>query len=370
MKKKLILITTLAVLAIAVVFFLQKGGKQANDKPNVYALLTLTGATSEIGKMTQKVMTMYMEANKDCSFNLHFVDSESSPEKAITALNQTLIGEKSPIVISGGTYISKATIPFVDSKHGFTIAIATVPIENNQIKACRTFQRISNGIVDVMTPLLDYTKQQKRSILIIYSNDEFGIATKNYFSGEMIKHENTKISSLPFSLTESNVREIAMKAVASESSTILITGTAAPAYTNIIRELKTQNYKGEIIADVSFSHPFVYKNLGELAEDVIFVCTKSDFSNQNSDNAIEFATLCKKNNLPSYYITVHAFDALSLIDILVKNNKELSQKTFVDLSKFNGCAGPVDFLPNGNCNYSFTLAKISKNKIIQLENGK
>ncbi|MBP5343756.1 MAG: hypothetical protein J6Y85_01595, partial [Alphaproteobacteria bacterium] len=73
---------------------------QNSGKKNVYAVLPLTGLSGHIGTEQKAVIELWKKKNPNAPFNIHIIDSETTPMKAITALRQALLDEENPVVIT------------------------------------------------------------------------------------------------------------------------------------------------------------------------------------------------------------------------------------------------------------------------------
>ena len=59
--------------------------KPSGNKKVVYAMLPLTGAVAEVGKEAQRYTQIWEKLNPNAPFKIEFVDSESKPDRAVSA---------------------------------------------------------------------------------------------------------------------------------------------------------------------------------------------------------------------------------------------------------------------------------------------
>ena len=118
--KSVIGLSVAALVAIFIVYTNMQEQKalQNSGKRNVYAVLPLSGPMGQSGKEAQQVMNHYYQKG-DYPFNLIYIDSETNPTKAITALQQKTVNDENPIVIAALTGITEAVAPYIRQKNGF-----------------------------------------------------------------------------------------------------------------------------------------------------------------------------------------------------------------------------------------------------------
>ena len=175
MNKKLLSFIGVLVIIFLGVFILTRREVKNDKKHTIYAVLPLSGAAAELGNNTKNAIDMYLSENNESIITIQYIDSESSPSKAISALNQALIGVEKPIVITEVASISNALIPVVNDHNGFCINLCTVSITNENKTKYNSYQRYSLGIVYAAKPLVEYINKKYSSICIIHSNDEYGL---------------------------------------------------------------------------------------------------------------------------------------------------------------------------------------------------
>lgn len=360
MTKKLFLYALLAVAivaaAISISMFNKSGNETESGKRKVYAVLPLTGAMSELGKTEKNTIDMYMANNPDSPIELVYVDSGSNVSNALSSLSKETVGDNNPIVISSPTYISKAVIPKVAQQNGFTFAIATIPLVDKSVTSCRQYQRVSVGVEDVMDPIIKYLRDnQIPTMSILYNNEEFGILCKDYVESRYLKSGGKIPFVDSFSLSDTNVRELVLQAISSQPAAILVTGSPTVGYANIFRELKSQGYNGHILADIAFANPFIYRNLGDAAENVKFVAASSMIMNSQNNH---FNHLCTLNDIVPCSVPCQAYDAIALIDYMLKNNIPISQDNIANIDFSKEGTQTLLLLPNGKCNYDCILVSI------------
>lgn len=367
MKKAYAIIGTIIA---AVVFWIAttQSSIEKENKRCVYAVLPLTGPIAQLGKTIQGAMQMYLEEHPYSRIDVVFVDSASVPDKALSALNAKTASKDNIIVVSALSSVSSALIPFVSNKHGFLFPILTVAITDGGNNNC--YQRFSMGTRDIVDPIATYARENYNTVSILYANEDYGLRNKDRFvqvfsdSSKRGSLEQRILSQTSFDLQDKNVREIVSRIVTDHPEAIYITGNGTATYINLIKSINEVGFKGKVLADASFSNPFVYKALGNIAERVLFTCANSDLTYPQNKEAIEFRNYCQKHEIIPYGTTSNAYDVLGLIDLLLDKSENITASTISEMAEYVG-SDRVKFTGRGDCEYVCTLANVRGNEIIE-----
>lgn len=366
MKKQLLYFTMAIALAVAIALVGIRP-KPDNGRRRVYAALPLTGATSELGQMVKKTFDLYVNNVADCMFDLEYIDVESSSQKAITAVQQKIVNDGQPIVIAPFSYLANALISPVDQRGGFTFAVSCFSVNPRMTQSSVMYQRICASTEDIIRPVAEYAKNKFLSIAIVHSDDEYAISCRKSFENYYADGRHVIRGAASFTISSTDVRGVVAKAVGMKADAIYVTATASTAYINVFRELSAVGYSGGIITDMPFSNPFVYKALGDSAQNIVFSCTLADVFDTSkptlTKSMMNFQELCEKNDIPPYMVTVQAYDTLLIIDYFLRNNIPFSQDDFAHMQRFQGVAGELIFKPHGECSYPCILAHVVKGRI-------
>ena len=335
--------------------------EQSNNKKNVYAVLPLTGFASHVGQTEKKTLELWKELHPDYSFNLKIIDSESTPSKALSALQQALLNEENPVIITSNSMFSYNFIPLVEERKGFEFMIVTFEKQNFQNNY---FLRMSEKNTDSLTPVIDYAKRYK-DIYAFYTNEEFGKNSVNFLSELLSKQGQTLTDSIPIETTQRDLRIEALKAINGKADAVFVLGFGCIGYSNIIRELQEQGFTGDILTGTATADPAVFSLIDTQNGRVIF--PDKDMPMNDGKHSAIIDALQQKLNARPFYVSFETWDTLDLIDWTIKNNKPFSQKTYSDLGKWKGVAGDIKFGNDGNVGYQFHLATFKNGKIVPVE---
>ncbi len=372
MKKSLTLLASVLILVLVIVSIhnLRQVRNNSNVNVDVYAVLPLTGPIAQLGKTIQSSMKMYLDEHPQSKLNVIFVDSASAPDKALSALSAKTISKNRILVISALSSVSSTLIPFISQKDGFIFPILTVALSESDEAIC--YQRFSMGTRDVVDPIALFAKDHYNKVSVLYANEDYGLRNKSRFIQQYTESTNAEgkiLSETAFDLQDKNFREIVSRVVAQDPNAIYVTGNGTATYINVIKAIAESGYKGQILADASFSNPFVYDALGAIAERVLFSCANSDLSHPNNEEALQFQTNCRKHGVIPYATTSNAYDVLGFIDMLISQGESISAKTIDSLGEYVG-ADHIRFIGHGDCEYTCKLAVIANGEIVEAKNEK
>ena len=347
MIKKIIIILCVAVGLFAVGYNAYQSEKQATTgKRKVYAVLPMSGPFATYGKDLQKIMNIYM-AQKEFDFEIKYIDSEGNPTKAVTGLQQATVNDKHPLVISAFSYISTVLAPVVQDKNGFLFGVITVSINSDT----NSWQRISGTEKDTITQMIDYMKQTQKKTNIVCLQDEYALKEL-----KAIKEAGIVINKEMFlDMNILDVRNSIVKLLSDKPERIIVLGQPTPGYINIIRELKSQEFKGEVFTDSALANPPIIKALGDNAEGVYTSTMTIESDMPLPDKVKMMGELLKKENVPVYISVSEAVDTLDMIQYTLENNLPFTQETYAKMGKWDGLAGTTYFPGNGQANVDFYI---------------
>lgn len=331
---------------------------------NVSVVLPLTGPSAEFGNSVKRVMDKWMEANSGKThFRISYIDAESSPVKAVSAFHENAVSHRPDVVIVGPTYLANAIIPAAAEMDVFVLPIATFFSALKNMDKYQNFQAVSMNIEDSITPIIEKLRKEHLNCAVVYSNDDFGMLSKNFIEEHF--DESLIVATYPFSPNDNTIRDTMARCINSKVSAVVVTGTTYPAYISAIRELFQQGFEGIVFADIAYSNPFVIKAMGNLADRPFFVCTTSDFwDGSGTDLSQGYYVACQQLNEPPYFLSLQAWDSLTLTELLVSNNINLNRNSIISTG-FDGVLHNLRFSDNGAANYSCCLARLQNGKLIE-----
>ena len=354
---KKILLTICAVVVIGAIIAMNiLQDQQTSGKRNVYALLPLTGPMAQTGKDAKAVMDHYYK-NGNYGFNLVYIDSETNPTKAITALQQKAINDDSPIVVAALSGVVSAVAPYVQQKNGFLYAITAC---NKDLPA---FLRLHSDVDGMLEPTVSYIKNHYKNIAIVYVEDEFGRLERNYFTKRM-EELSIPVYEVSIGLKTLDVRNEVLKVISKNPEAVVIMGVPNQGYINVMRELKTQEYKGQIFMDPAITSPHIRT---QIPNDIMGTCLSLEAEASKNERQQQFQADLSNMNMPIYSMLIEAADVLNLIQHTLDNNLAFTQETYNNMKQWEGISGTIKFFGKGDTAYKYLLVRYKDGKFIPIE---
>ncbi len=364
---KKITISVVLLIGLLVVSFI--GGKglynSSSSGKTVYAIYPMSGAFAEGGKNARLITEMYFKNNPKSNLSVKYIDSESNPIKAVSAINQAIVSDENPLAISVITSVGAACIPALANKNGFAIAVCA--LKTKQFDDISNYQFLSYKVEDVVRLPAQFLYRTCDSCVIIYSSEEYGLSGANAFKNTFESFGKNVVGMIPYMIGDSGTREVVEKAMSLDADSIFVVGVPTTGYLNIFRDIKGRGFNGKIASDIVFSSPFIYQALDAVADGIVFVCCDCDLDEPRTDSGKEFRNACLANHITPYYGLVEIYDALLVSDSFVQEKLAFSQETFMNLGQFTGCLGTVKCSVRGEAEYSFCLGTVSNGKIVPVE---
>ena len=354
-----------ALVAIFIVYtnIQEQKALQESGKKNVYAVLPLTGFGSHVGKQQKATIELWKEKNPNAPFNIHIIDSESAPMKAATALRQALLDEENPIVITSNSGISYNSLPIVEEKGGFEFMICT--FERDGFKNTH-FLRPCDRTIDSMKHVAKYLSKYKKLVLF-YTNEDFGRSSVNGLEKLLKQSGIEPIEHIAIEPTQRDIRIEALKALKEQPEAIAVLGFTTLSTINLIKELRIQGYTGDIVTGTGLADPSYFSQLENYLDKLIFPDKKMQLT--EGPNVPELKKIEQAIGGRPFYIPLETWDTLDLINWTIKNNKPFTQETYAKLGKWEGIAGDIEFLDDGNVIYEFYLATFKDGKIVPVKDS-
>jgi len=334
-------------------------------KRNLYALLPLTGVIAQPRQDYKKAMEVSYKNLKNPAINILYIDSQFQPTQAVTALQHAILNDEHPLVLAWTLAIASAVIPQVGDR-GFIFSGSTV--EYDALKKNNNYERLSTTSTEGVRLIVDYLAKKHKKVAIVHSNDVYGHANKDAFI-KHIKNYPMEYVVMDFENKSLSMRDLVYKLLAQnpDIDAIFMSAPASHAFLEFFKELKTQEFKGEVLADIAFSQKFVFDALGDITEGIVFVTLEPQLENPRNPQAKAFRDLAFNSGLYPSFTSIEAYDMVTLINHMIANNIPLAQESFLEMKEFDGAAGKIIFSGLGDAVYPFILATFKDGKIIPVE---
>ncbi|MBP5534597.1 MAG: amino acid ABC transporter substrate-binding protein [Alphaproteobacteria bacterium] len=361
--KKVLIVLFIALCIFAVGYNAYRSEQRVdNGKKKVYAILPVTGNLSFQGKEEKKTMEVWMQNHPDAPFELEFFDNESDATKSLTLAQRIAMSDKQPLFICPTGGMCHPIVPQLKAMNGFMILSPSTQEEDGTYKE---FQRISYGSADMNKPLIDSVKKGQ-TVVIMHSNDTAGHTGADKTKGTLEKNGAVVVEKLAFDTKELDMKIVVLKAISYKTDVIFVISPPTIGFINVIKELKTQEYPGVILADAALRTPSVVAMLEDNADGVYTSVMPTERIYQEYP---QVADILKKNDLELYTFPINVWDIMDVISYFVANNIPFNQSEFMKMGKWHGISGDIVFTENGNSTYPFILSVIKGGKFVPVEEG-
>ena len=335
---------------------------QESGRRNLYTILPLTGGLASVGQEYKTVID-FETKNEDYPFNVIYVDSESNPMKGLTALQAATVSEDKPIVFSFMSSVGSAIAPYIDKQNGFMFAVSSQSINAD----VASYQQVATSLADQLDPLIKHIASHYKQLDIVYIMDEYGLAQKKYVVDALNKQGFTAIRELAIPMNISDPRNEVVKLLAQNPEVIFIMGNPTLGYINLFKNLKEQNFGGDILADATLSNPSVQNNIGTNANGVISLAMKIETETALSPKEQAFKNKIESQGIRINPKPIQAVDALKLIRYTLENNLPFERKTYENLKGWESSSGDIISFKNGLSTYPTILSIYRDGKYYPVE---
>ena len=333
---------------------------QESGKRNIYALLPLTGMYASAGQEMNELVQNYMKERPDSKIQIIPIDSQSDATKAITAVQQATLNEEHPIILTSETASVNGLMPLLKERDGFMVIFGGIAYPEK----FTNFQRVTYSSKDAVKPQIEYmNKKGLNDTVLLYSFNDYGNIVANEFRNEYTKSGGKILGEYSFVPSDPDIRIMILKVLRDNPSSVFISSVYCIALQNIIKELRSQGYKGTILADPLSSQPYFLKQMGDAIDGMVFLSPDYEhYQNSLSGKVIE--QFKKNKDLNPSVFAISLLDTVQAIDEITKNNWEISRDTFVNKLKHINSA---EFVKDGNAQYKFRLTTTKHGELVPVE---
>lgn len=316
-----------------------------NSSEDIGIIIPLSGGYSDVGHWMQMGIELAIEdlqTNYNININPIYEDSQSNPNKAISAYHKLKTTRNIKNYISTVSSVCLALKPLVIKDDNLLIVnaghkdIISEDVDNIYRHAL-TIPQEAHFLADQ----LKSRRNDIKKISLLYTNNDIGVEFQNIFSGDF-STTDVKITGISYEEQETNLKNIVLKLVNSGPDVFVIYGYTKN-FAPLIKTIRELNYNGEIYANQGFSTPSVIQNAGAAGNAVLF----SDYDIPESDaiKALNDRAIRKYGQSLSP-MSITSYNIMYLMGLAVINTKNDSTQT------------PISFL-NGLQEYEINGMKLS-----------
>lgn len=334
MNLKLIRIV-LVGLAINVLLF-SCSNREDSNKIKIGALIAQTGYGAMFGESEVNALRLLEEKYGD-KIVVYIEDNKSNAKDGVTAVNKLLNLNNVDVIYTDLTTVANAISPIVKSHDKVLLAAVYLStlLDNNKY-AIRNLPRGSDEVKLLMDFLVE-NQYDVSKVASIVSNDEFGNSSNKDFKGLLKDYESTIVYEgiIPDAL---GIKSEVSKLIKLNPNVVFI-ASLQPHLGTVVKELRVQGFKGEIITTDAFAFPYIYQAAGEYAKNTIYV----DFPTtaKSEKFAEEYKLKFNSDLIPT---AILCYDGLSIVlDNISQTNGNGLQNLFESLEQktYDGIYGKI-----------------------------
>lgn len=333
----------------------QKAAKRDMD---VLVLIPLTGPAAEYAKYSQMGFSL---AERDiipvggASIKVRYVDTRSDPKEAVTALNQALLVKRPDAVIALMSTILKAVGPVLEQQHIPVIANA-VAAPNVARPDQGLFRVFPTADVVARTAVDLASKNNCKTIALVYVNDEYGAGTRESLAASAEKQGIQVSSAEPFAPVERDFRNQWKRILANNPDCVFVAGYG-PGYSAVLQQLGEQAYQGTVVTDFTLSAPHVLKATGGVKDGtfVIGPAIRPEFRDK---------ALAAFPNAAYFVNVATAYDALRLLGAAGADDNSVPLATRISrVNLQDGAFGSLRLAASGDEEIPMTVYKVQNGSL-------
>lgn len=351
-------------------------------EPAVYKIganLILTGSAAMSGEYVKNGIDLAVEeineagGIKNKKVEIVYGDNKNDPKEAVSIFNKLVTADRVPAIISMFSSPSLAQVKLADEKKVvLATTIVSLPgIGNMSPWVFRYFISI-DAECSVLADFI-FTKQNIKKIGFLYINDDYGRGGFKSFKDSYEKLGGSITFAESFEKNDIDFRSILFRLKATNPEGVCVIGYDKPLGI-IIKQIREVGIKSQIFAPMSLSVPVVLEQAGDAAEGAYLTMSNFDIDYPATPLAKKFITNYQKKfgKLPSHY-SAFAYDLVRLIcrAIEMKGYTPSAIKDgLLSIINYPAVMGNVTILPNGETEFSLSIKRIKKGKIVPLFESK
>ena len=311
MKKKVLILVLLALVAIATVFVI-KGCPNKNKKDIVIGgVISLTGDNALQGKLGQNGMLLAIDfINEEGGIDGQKVifkseDSKTTAKDAITAFSKLVNVDNIAAALSTGDVEFQALNGIVDKNKIVTMAtICSGMLEDNRspyyFRYCYN-EKIADSVL--LTYLAE--KMDVDQMVLVYPNNAWGQEIDKYNSIYASKNNIDIVDKVTYDVNSLEQKAVALKIIDNKVPLVCARGFGS-SFESVLRSLKETGFEGIVVGDITIALPGTVSNTKGAVEGAYYV----SFDLNDDPNDL-FTAKYKTRYEEKYGIEPSVWDAMS-----------------------------------------------------------
>jgi len=367
-KKVVITVGVIAVMAIGVLVLLKQQEDKSQNLIKIGAVLPLTGDIASYGADTKNGIDLAIDLANSKQTKYKFVveyhDSKGEAKTAVTVLERLLATSKPKVVIGENTSSATASMIPIADKHK-TILISPSATASNLSKQSSYFFRVypSDNEEGIFMANTIAQKHPNANVVIIYANNDFGIGSKDVFEKNAKTLGIKVLQSFGYSTDATDFKSI-LTVVKSHNPDVIY----MPGYYKdgaiLLKQIKEIGINASSYGSGTHEDPKLIEIAGIASEGFMYPMSMGFNTNSSEPVVTTFISdFNKKFGKDPGVLSALGYDCAKLIieGVLTQGTSVDDIKRYILTTKnIQGAAGLMNFDSNGDVHKPFIL-KIVKN---------
>jgi branched-chain amino acid transport system substrate-binding protein len=363
-----------ALTIVLALLILTASGCAKEKSIKIGAVLPLTGEFQLYGQAIQKGVELAFEnllsSEKDFQYSLSVEDSESDPDKG-AALVEQLYGDGFTAIIGGVTTAeAMKAVPIADQYDRVLLSPSASTPELTGIS--KFFYRVFVSDSREGTTMANFATQKLKisSVVILAKEDAFAQGNQEVFETNFKRQGGEVLETTEFPSEGGDFSGLIGRVMTLTPDAVYIAAYAEET-SQIVLELRRQEYKGYVLATAAFASPEIIEKVGQPAEGVFL--TQAGFDTKSEDPLIKgfVDAYREKYGLTPDLYAAHGYDSvLVLAEAVRESGGEFASDLWSalrGLRDFQGVTGTLQFDERGDVQKFPRVFVVNEGQLVDYE---
>lgn len=325
---------------------------EPEKKPDVLAILPMTGPASYLGEELRNGMLLALEQHGN-SIDISFEDSQSSGQGAVSVLTQKLLARKPEVILSSMSSVSMSLAPVAERlKIPLIGLVVTTPKFAGQNPWTFKFFPSASEEVDSLVPAI--RRMDVRRLGVLYVVDDFGSSILEQFR-KRESEMGTEIIAEQFLPADSDFRTQLLRLKGRAIDGLYIVGFDSHLRT-AFRQAYELGLHVKLFAPSTMSIPGLRADLGEAVKGAV-IAAPFLYNRTSRESEAFLRRYRERFGIEASYYAANAYDCISLLKQLSgeRTTAHSIQQGLLNLKEFKGILG-VSVMRAGGHELAFPMS--------------
>lgn len=365
MRRALILLSVLLVAPFGC-------GKETSIQ--IGAVLPLTGSAQVYGQAIQKGVELAFEklgaSESEFQYSLSVVDSASDPEQG-AALVKQLFGDGAMAVIGGVT--TAEALQSVSIADEYDRVLISPSASTPQLTGIsKYFYRVFVSDAREGTTMANFATQKLKmsSAVILAKEDAYSQGNREVFETNFVRQGGEILEKILFPAVGGDFSGLIDRVMTLKPDGVYLAAYAEEV-SEMIRELRQQNFRGYILSTAAFASPEIIEQVGQPAEGVFL--TQAGFDAQSEEPLIKdfVESYRTKYGLTPDLYAAHGYDSVMVLSAgIAQSGGEFASELWSGLRAlrdYQGVTGTLQFNERGDVQKFPRVYVVNEGRLVDYE---